>query len=180
MYNAPRTWVTGELVSSGMMNQHVRDNFLATNPVPSTALPGGPTDGDRAVLVDSTTNPSYQFLFRYNAGSSSVYKWECLGCGGFLEGTTAITLPRAGDWYVEIGGAAQAQAAGTNTQITLTASGVSLAAFQGSGGGGTQGIDTSIFDKARMNALGGGGTLTPTVAGSPVRQYIRAQPVRCS
>lgn len=45
----------------------------------NTTLPGGPVDGQRAVLVDSVTNPSYQWEFRYNAQSTSAYKWEFVG-----------------------------------------------------------------------------------------------------
>jgi len=44
-----------------------------------TSLPASPTDGQMAILVDSITNPSYQWMFRYNAGSSSAYKWEFVG-----------------------------------------------------------------------------------------------------
>ena len=50
---------------------------MVAPPVPGviaygTSLPTAPTDGQEAVLVDNTTNPSYQWRFRYNAGSSSV------------------------------------------------------------------------------------------------------------
>jgi hypothetical protein len=85
-----------------------------------TTLPASPTDGAEHVLVDSTTNPSYQWRFRYNAGSSSAYKWEFIG-GSFAqslittgEGLTTlstwsdlatigpqVTLPRAGDYDVQ-------------------------------------------------------------------------------
>lgn len=44
-----------------------------------TTLPASPYDGQEAVLVDSVTNPTYQWRFRYNAGSSSTYKWEFIG-----------------------------------------------------------------------------------------------------
>lgn len=46
-----------------------------------TTLPGSPSNGQEAILVDSTTNPSYQWRFRYNSGASGTYKWEF--CGGF-------------------------------------------------------------------------------------------------
>jgi hypothetical protein len=84
-----------------------------------TTLPGSPVDGQEAILVDSTTNPSYQWRFRYNASSSSAYKWEYLGgtpasaLVGTDESTSStsfvefapnqrITVPRAGDYYVTI------------------------------------------------------------------------------
>jgi hypothetical protein len=82
-----------------------------------TTLPGSPVDGQEAILVDSTTNPSYQWRFRYNAGSSSAYKWEFVGgsaaaayiatdetlsgTGAWLDPSTVgplITTPRAGEY----------------------------------------------------------------------------------
>ena len=44
-----------------------------------TILPASPIDGQEYTLVDSLTNPSYQWRFRWNAGSSSAYKWEFVG-----------------------------------------------------------------------------------------------------
>lgn len=90
-----------------------------------TTLPGSPIDGQEAILVDSVTNPSYQWRFRYNAGSSSAYKWEFIGgtpavssvasaqstttVASTIDLTTVgprIIVPRAGDYYVESGQAA--------------------------------------------------------------------------
>jgi len=56
-----------------------------------TSLPNGPYDGQEAILVDSLTNPSYQWRFRYNAGSTSAYKWE------FVGGTPRSTVVGAGE-----------------------------------------------------------------------------------
>jgi hypothetical protein len=85
------------------------------------ALPSSPTDGMEYVLVDSVSAPSYQWRFRYNAGSASSYKWEFIGgspaqvevatnettsSASFTALTTAgpsFTLPRAGDYMVGIG-----------------------------------------------------------------------------
>ena len=44
-----------------------------------TTLPGSPVNGQEAILVDSLTAPTYQWRFRYNAGSASAYKWEFIG-----------------------------------------------------------------------------------------------------
>ena len=46
-----------------------------------TAFPTSPAPvtGDEHVLVDSTTNPTYQWRFRYNAGSAQTDKWEYVG-----------------------------------------------------------------------------------------------------
>jgi hypothetical protein len=85
----------------------------------AATLPASPVDGQRSILVDSTSNPTYQWLFRYNAGSSSAYKWECLGASpayqridtqetgaagqtGVWQDVTTVgpkfVLPRAGDY----------------------------------------------------------------------------------
>jgi hypothetical protein len=90
-----------------------------SKPTYGIALPGSPVDGQEAILVDNVTNPTYQWLFRYNAGSSSAYKWECIGgasTGAETIGTDTTTsttivnlsngpsilIPRAGDWLVEV------------------------------------------------------------------------------
>ena len=77
---------------------------MVAPPVPGviaygTSLPTAPTDGQEAVLVDNTTNPSYQWRFRYNAGSSSAYKWECVG-GTPVEGRAngSVAVPTPGAW----------------------------------------------------------------------------------
>lgn len=86
----------------------------ATYPVESygTSLPASPVDGQTAVLVDSLSAPTWQWRFRYNAGSSSTYKWECIGGAAYhgvpgglgalttttltdLGGST-FTIPRSG------------------------------------------------------------------------------------
>jgi len=86
-----------------------------------TTMPANPVDGQEHVLVDSTTNPSYQWRFRYNAGSSSSFKWEFVGGSPVVrriatqENTASGTnvdlatpgplfvMPRAGDFQVEWG-----------------------------------------------------------------------------
>lgn len=87
----------------------------------ATTLPASPADGQEAILVDSTTNPTYQWRFRYNAGSSNTDKWEFVGGASLqaevvtAETTTSstyaalatagpsVTLPRAGVYDVEVG-----------------------------------------------------------------------------
>jgi len=93
-----------------------------TPPAPAvsygTTLPASPADAQEAILVDSITNPSYQWRFRYNAGSTSAYKWEYVGgipwsnAGGstngvvsasgtlVLSGGPSFTIPRTGDYFV--------------------------------------------------------------------------------
>jgi hypothetical protein len=81
-----------------------------------TSLPASPVDGQEYTLVDSITNPSYQWRFRYNGSSVSTYKWEFVGGGpmiGYSGGdvtnggatstwvnivSSGITVPRAGEY----------------------------------------------------------------------------------
>lgn len=85
---------------------------------PNTTLPGSPTDGQQAILVDSTTAPTYAWLLQFNA---ALAQWLFIGGSPLYaevltqEGTTSaaytdlatvgpsITLPRAGSYTVEIG-----------------------------------------------------------------------------
>lgn len=86
-----------------------------------TSLPSSPTDGMEYVLVDSLSAPTYRWRFRYNASSASSYKWEFIGgtaayalvdtqqtttSATFTALATAgpsFTVPRAGDYMIEIG-----------------------------------------------------------------------------
>lgn len=87
----------------------------------STTLPTSPVDRQEHILVDSITVPTYQWRFRYNAGSAQTDKWEFVGGSpALVEITTAETttstsyvalstagpnfaLPRAGVYMVENG-----------------------------------------------------------------------------
>jgi hypothetical protein len=81
--------------------------------VPATTLPGSPTNGQQAILTDSTTAPTYQWLFQYDTTISDANKWAFLGGAPATSevatsesrnstsyGDTAtvhsLTLPRAG------------------------------------------------------------------------------------
>lgn len=81
-----------------------------------TSLPTSPYDGQEAVLVDSISNPTYQWHFRYNGNSTSAYKWEFVGgspwtgsaadsiaiaAGWNTVAVPAFTAPRAGDYMVQ-------------------------------------------------------------------------------
>lgn len=44
-----------------------------------TSLPASPYNGQEAILVNDVANPAYQWRFRYNAGSTSSFKWEFIG-----------------------------------------------------------------------------------------------------
>jgi hypothetical protein len=110
-----------------------------------TTLPGAPLDGQEYILVDSVTNPTYQWRFRYNAGSTSAYKWEFIG-GVALYGLTAVTetlsstvygdmptvgpqiaLPRDGDYLLEYGMYGRTGTASNNCFMTFAGGGVAAA-----------------------------------------------------
>jgi hypothetical protein len=93
----------------------------AAVPAYGTSLPASPVDGQEAILVGSVTNPSYQWRFRYNAGSSSAYKWEFIGGIPLLNEVAALdsiafaaytdaatvgpqlTVPRSGEYLIRFG-----------------------------------------------------------------------------
>lgn len=82
---------------------------VGSQPSYAITLPSSPFDGQEAVLVDSVTNPTYQWRFRYNAGSANTDKWEFIGGNPWSNYTTAadtltFTTPRAGVWKVTSGG----------------------------------------------------------------------------
>lgn len=115
-WTAPRTWVTGEIVTAALLNTHLRDNLNALE-ASGTSFPGSPTDGTRYVYAADTTNGIF-WHFRYYGASSY---WAFIGgpplwaeVNGVNESsasttyvalTTAgpsVTLPFAGDYDVEI------------------------------------------------------------------------------
>lgn len=55
-----------------------------------TSLPGSPTDGMEYVYTDSVSAPTFQWRFRYNAGSGNTDKWEFVG-GAPRRGTDVDT-----------------------------------------------------------------------------------------
>jgi len=106
---------------------------FASPPTYATTLPASPVDGQEAILVDSVTNPWYAWRLRYNAGSTSPYKWEYVGgtpwmgaaYGGtwqqfsgnstFVGASPNFTTPRAGDYWLAF-----------TAQFNTTASGVTI------------------------------------------------------
>lgn len=69
----------GVVASDDAANNRTVVTIPGAAPGYGTTLPASPVDGQEFILVDSTTAPSYQWRLRYNAGSSSAYKWECIG-----------------------------------------------------------------------------------------------------
>jgi hypothetical protein len=106
------SWATWSALAAGDMPVNLNQSY-------GTTLPASPVTGQEATLVDSTTNPSYQWRFRYNGSSSSAYKWEFIGGAPWqiapaqfnnpsanaynsdVAAGSTLTLPRAGDYILE-------------------------------------------------------------------------------
>jgi hypothetical protein len=115
-----------------------------------TALPASPSNGQEYILVDSVSNPSYQWRFRYNASSGSAYKWE------FVGGTRLITpyqqyhidssiinmgqiaAPRSGEYRVHVNVWLENKAGGTgDTYARLNVAGTDVMTQRFSGNNAT-------------------------------------------
>jgi len=129
---------TDELVlaSAGVSKKITGANLRAGY---GTSLPASPVNGQEYILVDSLTNPTYQWSFRYNAGSTSPYKWEFVGgapvtaYGGALQSTNSVypsfidlstasprfTVPRAGDYSCSYTGSCDSDTVGGNPMATI-------------------------------------------------------------
>jgi hypothetical protein len=105
-----------------------------TAAVPATTLPGSPVDGQQAILVDSTSAPTFSWLLQWSAVAA---KWIAIGPGTPLgnelltsnalanAGTTAyvalptatptITIPRSGRYDLTFG--AQLQGGAVNVAL---------------------------------------------------------------
>lgn len=169
------------VVPSGTRNgsKYLRDDgswqAISSGPgAPVTSLPGSPTVGQQCILVDNTATPTYSWLMTYSTAAS---KWLFSG-GSWLEGTTTVTVPIAGDYYVEIGAEGGGFGATNGPNLTITAGGITLFAGGGGNGGGTQNMFGSLYDKGKMTGLTASQVLTPTSANTPTRPYIRIQPVK--
>jgi hypothetical protein len=144
MTYSKQTWTDNVTTVDKSHMDHIEDGIVAldTGKVTfayGTTLPASPVDGQIAILVDSLTNPSYQWMFRYNAGSTSAYKWEFIGgapLGAFIaadepltadgswrDATTvgpAVTVPRAGEYAVSAACGAYNSSAVAGAMIGVT------------------------------------------------------------
>src|SRR5215831_12292359 len=182
-FQAIATVLNGGIDNSNILLGDGSWGTLVTGPgAPVTALPGSPTDKQQAVWTDSVTVPTYTWLMQYNA---SLGYWQNIGGHGWLEGTTTITIPRAGDYVCEIGASGLGSGAGcawTAYILSVTAGGITLNAYAGQGGGQNNNDYSSCIDRGKMVGLttsqvltlsdtssNGSGSITAT------RRYIRAQ-----
>lgn len=126
-------WAAGKIFAPSKLMQEAATTGQAivwngTTWVPTTistagyaiTLPGSPTDGQQAILVDSITLPTYQWLFRWNAGSSNADKWECVG-GAPAEAEVATAETTASTTYVDL--------ATAGPSITVPRAGVYIITF---------------------------------------------------
>jgi hypothetical protein len=71
----------------------------------ATTLPASPFHGQEAILVDSVTAPTYQWLFRYNANNTTAYKWEFIGGSPMFAGPMgSVTLATSQTTGIDITG----------------------------------------------------------------------------
>ena len=152
---AAGTYTDGDIaIYNGVSYMAVRTTTQTPAPwVPSpsqttygTTLPASPVDGQEAILVDSTTSPTYYWRFRYNAGSTSAYKWEFVGgavktvyagAGTWTDLSAvgggawsilnprplAFVAPRSGDYTVQHGGQCGGGSSGDYAQLSVGATG---------------------------------------------------------
>lgn len=128
-YPAGTPYTDGDIVIyNGVAYMCVRPTSNPPTPWPlggtligyGTSLPTSPVDGQEYTLVDSVTAPTFSWRFRYNANSTSPYKWEFVGGPPITarrdnaeSSATAnqwtdvgaasnpiLTLPRTGDYMV--------------------------------------------------------------------------------
>jgi hypothetical protein len=100
-----------------------------------TTPPASPNDGDEWYLPADATN-GVIWAFRYRSASASAYKWEFVGGAPMaagpsgsmtiatgtptdLTGGPTVTLPRAGDYVIDLGAVAQANVAAAAYNITV-------------------------------------------------------------
>jgi hypothetical protein len=112
--------------------------WTRVNPGYGTSLPASPSDGQEYTLVDSLTNSTYQWRFRYNAAATSAYKWEFVGGSDAFatvpadesSGTTGwvdlatvgprVIVPRPGEYAATAGCSLTHGTPGTNVIAGIT------------------------------------------------------------
>ncbi len=171
-WTAPRTWVTGEVVTSTIMNTHVRDNLIAILPVGSylyraavatsveTTVEGRWIEAN-GVAVSRVT---YSALNSYFAGLTPTYPF---GAGN---GTSTFNLPdMRGRVAVNMnpGGPATIDALGDNDAVAQALRNVSHVHLQlpGSGGGAGSGINNYDSQTSQFQDFG-----TPATSGDTNNQ----------
>lgn len=125
----------------------------------ATTLPASPVNGQEAILVDSLTNPSFQWRFRYNAGSSSAFKWEFVG-GSSAESKIDTNENTASTAFVDLATVGPSFVAPRNGEYII--SGWSRGSPSGAGNYALLGIRVSVQavqDLSAVSTGAGDGTL---------------------
>jgi hypothetical protein len=120
------------------------DFLNSLRPTPATTLPAAPTDGQQALLVDSTSAPTYSWLMQWSAAASL---WIATGVvplssydggGGNINSAAAITvgtppsitIAHAGSYLIRFmvrhAYASSSSGVGTSVSTQLTKNGAAL------------------------------------------------------
>ena len=86
----------------------------ASIPAAVTSLPGSPSNGQLALLTDSTTAPTYQWLCQYDSNISGSHKWRFLGGAPLYQ-----RIPASGDAGETTTSATYADLATVGPSVTL-------------------------------------------------------------
>lgn len=163
MWTAPRTWVTGEIVTAAAVNVHLRDNLLAvTRPYDKAA------SGIDVVSSTTETNLYLKTITGGDMGTDRMLRLTMLGDILFNDGASGTTLRiKFGGttlWEDTIASSASATRRPYALQLFLgnqgSASVQFLAGTWNFGGvGATTGLgDVNFTDAGQPNAFSSGGT----------------------
>lgn len=135
-WTAPRTWVTGELVTAAYMNTHVRDEFLYIYPDAAWAN-RTPTLTNITLGTGGTNQQRYIQMGKTVMIRGSI----TLGTGGALTGSPTVNVPTTAATVTNMiwVGAARYHDPGTRLWVGIcyiTSAGTTIAFVQSQGGTG--------------------------------------------
>jgi hypothetical protein len=167
---SPTTWIEGVTTLGPTNMNHIEQGIASlAAPAPSTTPPASPADGDIWYLPADAPN-GVIWQFRYNAGSASAYKWEFVGGSptrsyvATQESTTntgsvalttpgpSLTIPRSGEYSIEVGAFAYNTSIGNAAIIDLYVNGASVS--KSVYGGAT--VFNSVFVRHTPSVITGG------------------------
>ena len=119
--------------------------------VPATSLPGSPVNGQQAILTDSLSAPTYQWLCQYDTSISDAYKWRVIG-GEAMDATTATVIGQGG-------GSGQSDVSG-GPNLTIPRSGIYIIEYSAiaitSGTSGQGAVVFLVVNGGTVSRAGGG------------------------